>query len=53
MVQPARTRVTAADYYQLPDYEQHDLIQLINGEVIIGMPPIPRHQALVGSIFSS
>jgi Uma2 family endonuclease len=51
MVQPAQTRVIAADYYQLPTYEQHDLIQLIDGEVVIGMPPIPKHQALVGAVF--
>jgi hypothetical protein len=31
MVQTARTRVTAADYYQLPGYEKLELIQLING----------------------
>ena len=50
MAQPARTRLNAAAYYQLPDYVQHDLIQLIDGEVVIGMPPIPRHQAIVGEI---
>jgi Uma2 family endonuclease len=50
MVQP-QIRISAADYYQLPDYEQHDLIQLIDGEVVIGMPPIPKHQAIVGAIF--
>lgn len=51
MTQQVKTRVTAAEYYQLPDYAQHDLIQLVNSEVIIGMPPIPRHQAIVGEIF--
>lgn len=50
MIQPTRTRITAADYYQLPEYDQHDLIQLIDGEVIIGMPPIPQHQRLVREI---
>lgn len=50
MVQPTRTRITASEYYQLPEYEQHDLIQLINGEVIIGMPPILKHQLLVKKI---
>jgi Uma2 family endonuclease len=50
MAQPAKTRLKAAAYYQLPDYTQHDLIQLIDGEVVIGMPPIPRHQAIVGEI---
>lgn len=51
MVQPTRTRITAAEYYQRPEYEEHDLIQLINGEVIVGMPPILKHQSIVGEIF--
>lgn len=50
MVQVTRTRINADEYYQLPEYEQHDLIQLINGEVVIGMPPILKHQAIVGEI---
>jgi Uma2 family endonuclease len=48
-VQP-KTRINAADYYQLEEYEQHELIQLIDGEVIISVPPIPKHQAIVGEI---
>ncbi len=50
MAQPTRIRIRAADYYQLPDYEQHDLIQLIDGEVVISMAPVPRHQVIVGAI---
>ena len=50
MVEPTRTRIKAGDYYRLPEYEQHDLIQLIDGEVVIGMPPILKHQAIVGEI---
>ena len=50
MVQPAHTRIQAADYFQLPEYDQHDLIQLIDGEVVIGMPPIPKHQRIVRDI---
>jgi Uma2 family endonuclease len=50
MVHPARLRISAKDYYQLPDYDQHDLIQLIDGEVIVHMPPVPRHQAIVREI---
>lgn len=50
MVQPSRIRVSASDYFQLPDYENHDLIQLIDGEVVISIPPIPKHQALVGEV---
>ena len=50
MVQPTRTRIAAEEYFQLPEYEQHDLIQLIDGEVIIGMAPIPKHQDTVRDI---
>ncbi len=50
MVDSTRIRITANDYYQLPAYAQHDLIQLIDGEVIIGMPPVLKHQAIVGEI---
>ena len=50
MAEQVRTRLTAADYYRLPDYAQHDLIQLIDGEVILSMPPVPRHQAIAGEI---
>jgi Uma2 family endonuclease len=46
-VQP---RITAADYYQLPEYSEHTLIQLIDGEVVIGVAPIPLHQMVVMSI---
>lgn len=40
-------RITAQAFYQRPEYAQHDLIQLIDGEVIIGVPPIPLHQQIV------
>jgi len=50
MSQPARTRITASEYFQLPEYAQHDLIQLIDGEVVISMPPVLRHQMIVGKI---
>jgi Uma2 family endonuclease len=50
MAQTTRTRINSDEYYQLPEYQQQDLIQLINGEVIIGMPPILKHQAIVGEI---
>ena len=50
MAHPTKTRLKAAEYYQLPDYAEHDLIQLIDGEVVIAMPPIPRHQTIVGEI---
>lgn len=50
MVQPTRTRITTTDYFKSADYEQHDLIQLIDGEVIFDMPPIPKHQRIVREI---
>jgi Uma2 family endonuclease len=50
MVESTPTRIKASEYYQLPEYEQHELIQLINGEVIIGMPPILKHQLLIKKI---
>lgn len=50
MVTQPQTRITASAYYDLPDYAQHDFIQLIHGEVVIGMPPIPKHQRIVREI---
>ncbi|MGB7339429.1 MAG: Uma2 family endonuclease [Phototrophicaceae bacterium] len=50
MVQPTQTRTTANDYYASDAYAQNDLIQLIEGEVIILMPPILKHQRLVREI---
>jgi Uma2 family endonuclease len=50
MAVQAGMRITAEEYYQLPEYQEHDLIQLIDGEVIIGVAPIPRHQTIVGEI---
>lgn len=50
MGQQISTHMTAVEYYALDAYEEHDLIQLINGEVYIGMPPLPAHQAIVGEI---
>lgn len=44
------TRITAEEYYQLPEYEEHTLIQLIDGEVVISATPFPRHQRIVGNV---
>lgn len=49
MVVQAQTRMTAADYYALPEYAQHTLIELIDGEVVIKVAPIPLHQQIVGN----
>ena len=50
MIQPTRTGISASDYYQLAEYKEQDLIQLIDGEVTIGMPPILKHQDIVREI---
>jgi len=50
MVESIEMRMRAADYYQLPEYEAHDVIELIDGEVVVGMPPIPKHQDVVRDI---
>ena len=50
-----RTRITADEFYQSPEYAQYDVIQLVDGEMVIGegndkddiIPPILRHQAIV------
>lgn len=52
MVDATPTRINAGDYFQLPEYAEHDLIQLINGQVIIGMPPILKHQTIVKKILA-
>jgi Uma2 family endonuclease len=49
MTLEVKTRITAEEYYQLPEYAEHNLIQLIDGEVIISMAPIPFHQTVVGN----
>lgn len=49
-IQPT-PRISTEAYFQLAEYEQHDLIQLINGEIVICMPPILKHQDIVGEIF--
>ncbi|MEO1287352.1 MAG: Uma2 family endonuclease [Chloroflexota bacterium] len=51
MIQASKTRIAASDYFEHPDYQIHDFIQLIDGEVIIPMPPILKHQMIVGNIF--
>lgn len=50
MAQSTQVRITASEYFQRPEYAEHDLIQLIDGEVVIGMPPVPKHQDIVREI---
>src|SRR5688572_318791 len=50
MVVQSKIRITASEYYQLEAYEKNELIQLIDGEVVISVAPIPKHQAIVGEV---
>ncbi len=50
MVQPTKTRISAAEYFALPEYAEHNLIQLIDGEVVVGMPPLYKHQLISSEI---
>ncbi len=50
VAQPPKTRIRADAYYQLPEYEANDLIQLIDGEVVVSMAPTPNHQIISGEI---
>lgn len=51
MVQPTQTRINALEYFELPEYQDRDFIQLIDGQVITPMPPTLNHQAIVGNVF--
>jgi Uma2 family endonuclease len=44
-----QTRMTAAEFEALPDSEQ--MVELIEGALIVSPPPIPRHQRVVGHTF--
>lgn len=46
----SQSRISASTYYQLPEYQQEDGIELIQGEVILELPPNPSHQEIVGEI---
>ena len=51
MVQPTKIRISASEYFELPEYQANDFIQLIDGEVIIPVAPILKHRAIVGNVF--
>ena len=50
MAEIAKVRIQADTYYQLPAYQDNTLIQLINGEMVIGMAPNVKHQKIVREI---
>lgn len=45
-----RTRMTAAEFFQLP--ETTDFTELIDGELIVSPTHIPKHQLAVGAFFT-
>lgn len=45
-----KPRLSLSEYRETPEYAAHDLIQLIDGELVIAMAPIPVHQEIVGNI---
>lgn len=51
MVQPTQTQTNAKEYFELPEYQDTQFIQLIDGQVITPMPPTLKHQTIVGNIF--
>lgn len=50
MVQPTQTRINAAKYFELPEHQERDLIELIDGEVVLRHASTPRHQSIVGEL---
>lgn len=50
MAEVIKTRIQAEAFYQLPAYQNNTLIQLIDGEVVIGMAPNVKHQKIVREI---
>ena len=48
-IQP-KFRITASEFYELDAYKNDELIQLIDGEVVISVPPIPKHQFVVSEV---
>jgi Uma2 family endonuclease len=49
MAEMAKTRMTAAEFFEQP--ESNQILELIQGELIVSPPPIPRHQRVVGNVF--
>lgn len=51
MVAQPKTRLTVAEFYELPEYEAETHLELINGEVVYNVGAIPKHQDIVGAIY--
>jgi len=50
MAEVVKTRIQADTFYQLPEYQDNTLIQLIDGEVVIGSTPNVKHQKIVREV---
>lgn len=50
-----KRKMTPEDYLNSQAYQEHEFIQLIDGEIVIGqgdgMPPTLAHQDMVGNVF--
>ncbi len=49
MVDQTKIYMTAAEYFDLPETNRFE--ELLDGELIVSPPPIPKHQDIVGNIF--
>jgi len=49
MVNQPRIRVTVAEFEQLPETNQ--IVELIEGEIIVNPPPLINHQGLAGNCY--
>ncbi|MBL8132760.1 MAG: Uma2 family endonuclease [Anaerolineae bacterium] len=50
MVLETRTKITAEVFYALPEYAAYEFIELIDGEVVIGVGARTKHQMIAGNI---
>ncbi len=50
MTDMTQTRITAEEYFQLPEHAELDLIQLIDGQVVIGKTPFIKHQMILANV---
>src|SRR5512145_418015 len=49
MAQITQARVTAEEYFRLPETNQR--VELLNGEIVTHMPPKHAHQRLIGLLY--
>jgi Uma2 family endonuclease len=49
MIQTVKSRATLSDYLALP--ESNQIVELLDGEIIMSATPVPKHQRLVGRFY--